>query len=467
MILKRYDKIMKRFLTALLACMCILCMSAVGTAAPTNPIIKESDRFDEIPEILRFRQTESGRIEINQHFYARHLLPETAVRNVNDEIGRRVLEMEQKAVEFITPLSGDRQEAELDTGAMIQRTGKKIMSFEIIAAGQVNNEQVYVDVDAYVYDMEDGRRITPDDLFDPESEAWEILENRTREQLEACFPDTEADAETLERLSSPEHLSVTPFTMTPGRLIFHYRADELYEGRNTLINVEIWYPEIEQYMKEEIRSQTVNTCYRLAALTFDDGPAKGSTNLLIYKLMKYGVTATFFNVGSNVVKRSPGAVCREHDLCFDVGSHGYEHEVKVRNVEQGRELLEKTDELYLKMLGVRPVLFRAPGGNFGMYKKAGNDLPMIKWSVSCGDTTGSTDEEIIMTLSGRPNAGDIVLMHDLSNNSSRYMEECLPALENRNILFVTVRELCSIYGLELNSEDIVTGCEEQVVELLK
>ena len=442
----------------------VLLFCFAATAAPTNPVIKESDRFDTIPEILRFTQEESGRININDHFFARHLLPHTVSESLNDELGSRLLKMEEKAIEILTPLSGAKSETELDTGAMIFRTGRKIMSFELISSGMVGSNQVYVDMDAFVYDMETGMRIMADDLFEPDSMGWNIVENKVKEQLTGYFPDMEADPEKLDMLSSREHLTEVPFLMTAGRLIFCFRADELYADRQTLMYAEIYYPEINEYLNEEIRSQTDNTCYRLAAITFDDGPAASSSNLLINKLMKYGVAATFFNVGTGA-DRNRGAVCREHDLCFDVGSHNYIHDTRI-GVQDAANGMKQMDELYSELFGLRPVLFRAPGGNFKNFIAAGNDLPMIKWSVIGGDAEDKSDGEIILMLSGRPNAGDIVLMHDLANRSSMFVEEAMPTLEQRNVMCVTVRELCSIYGLELNSEDIVISCEEQVLKII-
>lgn len=438
-----------------------------GMAAPTNPVIKSSDWFAEIPDILRFSQDESERIQINDHFFYRHLLPHTAQDSVDREITGRILEMEQNAIDALNLLCDESSEAELDTGAMIFRTGTKIMSFEIVASGIINNEQVYVDTDAYVYDMETGTRLTLENLFATDSAGWDILEQEARKQLTEYFPDTEADTEELNMLTSREYLGNMPFSMTAGRLIFHYRADELYDGKNTLMNVEIYYSEIRDYMREEIRGQTDNTGYRLAAITFDDGPAKGSTNLLINKLMKYGVPATFFNVGEHLLKSNGAAVCREHDLCFDVGSHSYVHQVSGVKTSEAETWMKEMDDLYISLFGIRPVLFRAPGGNFNSFIKAGNDLPMIKWSVIGGDAEDKTDYEIIQMLSGRTNAGDIVLMHDLANRSSQFMEESMPTIESRNVLCVTVRELCSIYGLELNSSEIVTSCEEQVLGILE
>ena len=130
----------------------------------------------------------------------------------------------------------------------------------------------YVDFDARVYDIKTGKRIRLTDIFPEGSEAWSILSAEVRAQLSAAFPALDADEETLAALADKKQLETAPFTMGAARLTLTYRADALYPGKNTLLHVNIDYQKLRQHMTPSAFAQTDNSRFRMAALTYDDGP---------------------------------------------------------------------------------------------------------------------------------------------------------------------------------------------------
>ena len=81
------------------------------------------------------------------------------------------------------------------------------------------------------------------------------------------------------------------------------------------------------------------------AITFDDGPHKTYTPLLLDGLKERGVRATFFVVGCQVVK-DPDIVQRMAAEGHQVGNHSYDHAaLNQLTSRQALEDLEKNDAL--------------------------------------------------------------------------------------------------------------------------
>src|SRR5918995_792837 len=99
---------------------------------------------------------------------------------------------------------------------------------------------------------------------------------------------------------------------------------------------------------------------RRVALTFDDGPDPTWTPRIARELRRLSVPATFFVVGSQVV-RHPGIVRDLQRWGFELGNHTFTH----ADVSQGpgwrRTLeLQTTENAVAGAAGVRPRLFRPP-----------------------------------------------------------------------------------------------------------
>ena len=61
----------------------------------------------------------------------------------------------------------------------------------------------------------------------------------------------------------------------------------------------------------------------MIALTFDDGPRKGSTELIVDALKKVNGRATFFVVGQ-MVEQSPDLVKKAVEAGCQIGNHTYD-----------------------------------------------------------------------------------------------------------------------------------------------
>src|SRR5947208_994762 len=99
---------------------------------------------------------------------------------------------------------------------------------------------------------------------------------------------------------------------------------------------------------------------RRVALTFDDGPDPKWTPRIEAVLRRFRIPATFFVVGSHVV-REPGIVRRLHNEGFEIGNHTFSH-VDVASIPTWERSLQLglTENAVAGAAGVRPRLMRPP-----------------------------------------------------------------------------------------------------------
>jgi peptidoglycan-N-acetylglucosamine deacetylase len=152
------------------------------------------------------------------------------------------------------------------------------------------------------------------------------------------------------------------------------------------------------------------------ALTFDDGPDPVSTPQFLEALADRGVKATFFMVGSMVV-RSPGLAAEVAAAGHEIGVHGYEHRyLTMRWPHAVRADLTRATDVIGNATGVMPRLFRPPFGVLsGPSLLAVRELGLtpVLWGA-CGKewTPGATAQSILRSVVGDLEGGVTVLLHD-------------------------------------------------------
>ncbi|GED71345.1 polysaccharide deacetylase family sporulation protein PdaB [Brevibacillus reuszeri] len=198
----------------------------------------------------------------------------------------------------------------------------------------------------------------------------------------------------------------------------------------------------------------VPTDSKVIALTFDDGPDSVYTPQIVELLKQYHAKATFFVVGSRV-KANP-EVARllakeEHELA----NHTYTHP-DMRRISSKKLMDEvlKTQQTIYDTTGVRPQLFRPPGGYYSesvvnVAKQAGALVIMWSWHQDTRDWSDPGVNKIVNKVLRNARNGDIVLFHDYGGNrrqTVQALKQILPELQRRGYQFVTVSELMKGYG---------------------
>lgn len=175
-------------------------------------------------------------------------------------------------------------------------------------------------------------------------------------------------------------------------------------------------------------------------LTFDDGPSKSVTPLILDLLKQENVKATFFVLGSRV-ELNPNIVKRTYEEGHYIANHGYSH--IYGNIYSSKEAVleeyNKTNQAIQNAIG-RPYnchLFRFPGGsNGGKYRLLKseaktlleeNQIGCIDWNALSQDAAGAKTTEALLenvkATVGEKNTV-VILMHDSGDKILTY--EVLP-----------------------------------------
>ena len=172
---------------------------------------------------------------------------------------------------------------------------------------------------------------------------------------------------------------------------------------------------------------------KVAYLTFDDGPDEKNTAAVLDILKQEGVKATFYVLGKNV-KAYPDITKRIFNEGHALGNHSYDHDYKRLYASADSYLaeMEQADDAIYELLGVRPLITRAPSGRMGNFTAAyeaimdANGYVEHDWNVSSADAAPNhpVAQDFIDNISGQAVMNSaIILMH-----SSAGHEETVKAL---------------------------------------
>ncbi|WP_394282597.1 polysaccharide deacetylase family protein [Frisingicoccus sp.] len=191
---------------------------------------------------------------------------------------------------------------------------------------------------------------------------------------------------------------------------------------------------------------------RLVALTFDDGPKEGKTDVILDMLKEKNVHATFFMIGAQVEDNS-NLVKRLYEEGHQIGIHTYHHvDLYCLSEEEQREEIEKTEAVIQTITGnTDPLTVRPPYGRMNAVFEEWIDRPLILWSVDTLDWTGKTASQMIQETSENVKDGDIILMHDISENGLEGAAGIIDELKRMGYTFLTIDQLFRAKNIELEN----------------
>ena len=188
------------------------------------------------------------------------------------------------------------------------------------------------------------------------------------------------------------------------------------------------------------------------ALTFDDGPSGPLTEQLLDGLRDRGARATFFLCGYRM-DRYPSALSRYGAEGHEVGVHSTVHtDLTALTPEQVHEDMQGTAQQIFEATGSRPTVMRPPGGAYDdtVLKEAGDEgMSVILWSVDTRDWAKHSASEVLHTMAGNTESGDVILMHDMSESSVTAALQLVDDMQAKGYCFVTVSELAALMGTKL------------------
>ena len=208
----------------------------------------------------------------------------------------------------------------------------------------------------------------------------------------------------------------------------------------------------------------------IVCLTFDDGPqfnydpGYSSTEKIVDILYKYDACGTFYIIGNMLQNREIWADYQVYTLLKrsinqgnEYGSHTQSHLYALTEIS-GKENIRKEIEdpmVYLDdFMGYRMNTFRPVEGSFNNEVLESTSLPAVLWDVDSEDWL-SRDVDAIQAqvLKYDYESGDIILFHDIYNETAEALEKILIELIDRGCQLVSVSEMFRFYNLDPSQID--------------
>ncbi|MEG1013204.1 MAG: polysaccharide deacetylase family protein [Clostridia bacterium] len=381
------------------------------------------------------------------------------------------VELENLSQHYVEKLAPNLQEAlnkttrnsRMDVVIRYSRTGLTWLSFLVQARVTYHRELVHQEAASRTYDMLTGFPISLADLFDEDSLGWDMLGEAVREQATAYFPDDVPNAQAMAQLSSASGLKNLAFTLHGMSLVLHIPAEMLYPERHSLIEVTIMYPALRAHMTERAQEETDNLAYyQTCALTFDDGPSRTNTSLVLNSLLKNGARATFFIIGNRIAD-ADDIVMRTHDEGHTIGAHNWHHgNVSKSSAASLCKMVEKFDKALIECIGIPSRYNRVPYGLYPSMVKAKVGWPLIQWSLDTYDWRERTSSQVLAAVKDQISDGDIILCHDIKGNAPKSTERIIAYLEEAGYLLLTIDELFAKDDITLKEDIVYYRCTNGV-----
>ena len=191
----------------------------------------------------------------------------------------------------------------------------------------------------------------------------------------------------------------------------------------------------------------------MIALTFDDGPKAGVTDWLLDELEKRNVKVTFFLIGSQAdLPENREIIRRMAEDGHQIGCHTYHHvQMTTLSENQQKQEILQWYQVVSGIIGDFSYAVRPPYGCVNNAVCRSLNVPVILWSVDTEDWTGKSADEIADYVISEAKDGDIILLHDIFEESVQGAVMALDDLMRRGYTFVTVNDLLADRGIAIQS----------------
>lgn len=197
---------------------------------------------------------------------------------------------------------------------------------------------------------------------------------------------------------------------------------------------------------------SADTNEKVISLSFDDGPHKIHTPLILDILARNNIKAVFFCVGDNV-KANPDVVLRIDREGHIIGNHSATHHFFFDLFSRKRmiEELERNDEIIGNLIKRKVRLFRPPYGVTNPVLAAvtaKRNYTVIGWSLKSKDTVFKNEEALLQRLENKLKNGDIILFHDTMDITTRILDKFIRYAREHNYRFARIDNLLKINAYE-------------------
>ncbi|MEV7776592.1 polysaccharide deacetylase family protein [Kitasatospora sp. NPDC086791] len=183
---------------------------------------------------------------------------------------------------------------------------------------------------------------------------------------------------------------------------------------------------------------------KVVYLTFDDGPSPAYTPKVLATLARYGVRATFFEIGQNVAAH-PSLTGQVAKQGHSVQNHSWSHpDLRRLSAAAVDSQVNSTDRAIRARTGRTPTCLRPPYGAVNgavRSRAAALGKQVVLWSVDPADWSRPGTAAIRSRVLDTVRPGSVILLHDGGGDRSQTVA-ALPAiistLKARGYAFATL-----------------------------
>lgn len=183
---------------------------------------------------------------------------------------------------------------------------------------------------------------------------------------------------------------------------------------------------------------------KVVYLTFDDGPSPAYTPKVLATLARYGVRATFFEIGQNVAAH-PSVTAQVARQGHSVQNHSWSHpDLRKLSAAALNAQVADTDKAIRAQTGRTPSCLRPPYGavNSTVRSKASAlGKQVVLWSVDPADWSRPGTAAIRSRVLNNVRSGSVILLHDGGGDRSQTvaaLPEIISTLKARGYGFATL-----------------------------
>lgn len=184
---------------------------------------------------------------------------------------------------------------------------------------------------------------------------------------------------------------------------------------------------------------------KYVALTFDDGPRRGTTDRLLDGLKERGARATFFLIGEQI-ENNADLVVRMAEEGHQIGNHTWSHQ-RLDGIlpDAAAQEVARTEAALETLLGGGKYWLRPPYGQVA--EGADFGVPMVKWCVDPRDWESRNADRVARAILDSVSPNSIILLHDIYPTSVDAALRVVDRLRAEGYWFVTVEELLWLNGV--------------------
>jgi polysaccharide deacetylase family sporulation protein PdaB len=342
-------------------------------------------------------------------------------------------------------------------------------------------------ITTFVYSMATESRLSLDDVFDSSMDYASIISNLVRSKLENnSVLQSNYDAALFEAGTAPNKNNFSDFVIGDGEVIFYFNANRIAPSAAGSFEVSLSFDELGEVLMQDILHPdarvTVNAATgeqlpdfliageedmsafsiegidpseKVVALTFDDGPNPSTTEQILDALEQYDAVATFFVLGERAADY-PEVVRKIYENGNEIGNHSYDHaDFKQISTESLHSEIDRTNQAIYDAVGAHPIIVRPPYGSINDSIAEEIGRACILWTVDPEDWKNRDTEIDYNNVMNVVQDGDIVLMHDIYQETADAAVQIIKDLKSQGYKFVTVSQMMQISQARGNEPELI------------